>query len=148
MEKGALRAPRTRTSRPDVGLQAPARLEEDRHAAASLGVGQGQQADILAGREAAALDRRARRVVKESDLGPGRLGLDVVDVPADGQGVGLVELELAGQGLLQELGVAGHGRRSRADQGGLVLVNSRHERRPVDGLARQQTASIRSQSGS
>ncbi len=93
---------------PDVGLQAPARFEEDRHAAASLGVGQGQQADILAGPKRPTRDDRDVGAVEEADLGPGRLGFHVVDVQPDGQGIGLVDLELAGQGLLEQLGVAGH----------------------------------------
>ncbi len=121
-----------------AGLDAPAGFEEDGHAPAALGIGDGQGPDVLARPQRPLGDRGDVVRFTEADAGPGRLGFDVVDVASDGQGVGLIEVQLAGEGVLQELGVAAHGRRRHADEGRLVLINRRNERRPVHGLTVQQ----------
>jgi hypothetical protein len=78
--------------------------------------------------------RDVGRAAEIPDLAAGRLGLDVVDVDADREGVGIVDLELLLQGFEEQVEAPADLGGRAADEPGLVLVDGGDERDLVDGL--------------
>jgi len=120
-------------SRPGIALGCD--LEEERHPSVPLGVRQREAAGLAGSAEQGTGDgRNIGSGLKKPNLAAQGFGLHVIDVASHGQDVRVVDGELTPQSGEQETRIAGDGGWRPTDEGCLVFVDGRNERRPVDRL--------------